>query len=185
MFPLVNAMTDTSCLFRNSNRAKWMSGRWFGPVIYRVPHPTKNKDLKDGKHWVTSRRDKLLCVYLCNYLSCHKTQIQTDLALCKLCRRQNPAEDFSVQKFSWSSEAICRCYLPLRPVASILQQLAATCRLTRTQGVIYHRDLVQRHDAWCVPTLTKTISHIHSHKRTEGSTGSGYSPAFSDDNWKI
>ena len=100
----------------------------------------------------------------------HKFQL---IRLCKLWRRQNPVEDFSAQKFSRSSQVICCCDLPLRPVASILHQLATTCRPIRTKKVIYYRDVVQRHVAWCVPTLKETISHKHRHKKKKEVPGEG------------
>lgn len=100
----------------------------------------------------------------------HKFQL---IRLCKLWRRQNPVEDFSAQKFSRSSQVICRCDLPLRPVASILHQLATTCLPTRTKKVIYHRDVVQRRVAWCVPTLKETISHKHRLKKKKEVPGEG------------
>ena len=83
---------------------------------------------------------------LLNYLSCDRTQIHKFqlIRLCKLWRRQNPVD-----------------------IASILHQLATTCRPTRTKKVIYHGDVVQRHVAWCVPTLKETISHKHRHKKKE------------------
>ena len=140
----------------------------WSPIVLQILWKTR---VKGRKHLVTSRKDKLLCVYCRSFVKLFvlrqdaNSQIQTNLTLRKLWRGQNPVEDFSNQKFSFTNEAISRCDLPLRPVASILQQPAATCRPTRTKGVIYHRNVVQRHIAWCVPSLKEAISHKHNHKK--------------------
>ena len=209
MFPLANAMADTSCRYSVARMAPSAclrndSGRsaivlhillaCIASVSARVRRESWDKSKKEkgmrgegegsegwkirikGRKTLGDKSQRQIA-------SCLQWTFREIICLANATRHKftnsnwfdfaNCGEDKILSKISvhrnslgqamWFVAATCLCDLLHRNCIN-LQQLVV--RLVQKK-VIYHRDLVQRHVAWCVPTLKETISHKHRHKKKE------------------